>query len=155
MPLLEDVRVVVGQLLARADVANCLDPDSAVVNDGIAVRIARVVDEARFVALERRVDHDLVVNRKEKGVVPLACNVGITRVGLRNSEPLPRIFDEPDASRNGTSGKPADALHGRLAKIEPEVWRRGHGKRYRKCSGQALQYRSNYNSICTSQPEFK
>ena len=40
--------------------------------DRVAVRIARVVDEARLVAVDRRVDHDVVVDREQIGVVPLA-----------------------------------------------------------------------------------
>jgi hypothetical protein len=47
-----------------------------------------MVDEPRLVAADRRVDHDVVVDREEEGVVPFAFNVGIARVGLRGRQSL-------------------------------------------------------------------
>src|SRR4051812_20648173 len=48
VPLLQHVRVVVRQLLSRRHVADRLDPDPPVVDHGVAVRVARVVDEPRL-----------------------------------------------------------------------------------------------------------
>src|SRR4051794_20482123 len=64
VPLLEDVGIVVCQLLTRLDVANRLDPDTTLVDHGVTVWIARVVDEPRFVAVHGRVDHDVVIDRE-------------------------------------------------------------------------------------------
>ena len=58
-------------------------PYAAVLDDGVAVRRARVVDEPRFVAVDSRVDDDLVpvvvVDGEQVGMVPLSRHVGITR----------------------------------------------------------------------------
>src|SRR5690348_876261 len=58
--LLEHVGIVVGELLARRDLANRLDPDATVLDHGVAVRRTRVIDEACLVAVDRGVDDNLV-----------------------------------------------------------------------------------------------
>ena len=60
MPLLEHVRVVIGELLARHDLAKGLDPDATALDHGVAVRCTRVIDEACLVTANRGVDDDLV-----------------------------------------------------------------------------------------------
>src|SRR5690606_27044676 len=69
--LVQDVRVVVRQLLARLDVADRLDEDAAILLHRLAVRIAGVIDPARVVAVPPAVDHRLVVHGEEEGVVGL------------------------------------------------------------------------------------
>src|SRR5262245_61286146 len=52
--LLALVPVVVGDLVARPDVGDRLDEHAPARHDDLAVRIARVVDEAGVVAADRR-----------------------------------------------------------------------------------------------------
>src|SRR5688500_10776867 len=98
--LVEHVRVVVGQLLARRDVADRLDPDAAVIDHGVAVRIARMVDEAGVVAVHRRVDYQVVVDREQERMMTLPLHVGVARVRLRRSEPFAGVLDQPHALGN-------------------------------------------------------
>jgi hypothetical protein len=70
VPLIENVGVVIRQLFARPDIANRLDPDSSVVDYRITVGIARMVDEPRVVSPDGSVDHDVIVDRKKKSVMP-------------------------------------------------------------------------------------
>src|SRR5215831_11495405 len=81
--LLEDVLVVVRELVTGSDVAHGRDPDAPVLDDRVAVRITRVIDEPRLVAVDRRVDDDIVVNGEEERVMPLAGHVGVPRLRLR------------------------------------------------------------------------
>jgi hypothetical protein len=77
-----------------------------------------VVDETRFVAADRGVDHNVVVDREEKCVMPLSIDVGITRVGLRWRQPLARILDETRTGGNATRRECAKSLDRRLANLE-------------------------------------
>src|SRR5947209_4291288 len=52
--------VVVRQLLAAADRARRADPDASVLDVDVAVRLAGVIDEARDVAADARIDHRAV-----------------------------------------------------------------------------------------------
>jgi hypothetical protein len=52
------------------------------VDDGVAVGVAGVVDPAGVVPVDRCVDHHVVVDGEEEGVVPLAGDVGVARLGL-------------------------------------------------------------------------
>src|SRR5688572_28229966 len=62
--LLQDHGIVVGQLLTRLDVPDGLDPDPAVLDDRVAVGIARVVDPTGVVAVDGGIDDDIVVDRE-------------------------------------------------------------------------------------------
>src|SRR5262245_6633637 len=64
VPRLAFIGVVVGQLLARRDVAQGVDERPAGLDDDLAVRIAGVVDEARLVAADRGVDDPAAIHRQ-------------------------------------------------------------------------------------------
>src|SRR5678815_1169453 len=121
MSLVEDVRVVIRELLARGDVADRLDPDATVVDDRIAVRIARVIDEPRVVAVDGGVDHDVVVDREEKRVVSLINAIGVTGIRGVGCETLAGIFDETRSRWNATRGERAQSLHGRRTNLERRI----------------------------------
>ena len=93
VPFLEHVGVVVRQFLPPLHIANCLDPDPATVDDRVAVRIARVVDEPRLIPVYSSVDHDVIVDCKEVSVVPVRFIVRIPRVGLFRRQLLAGVFD--------------------------------------------------------------
>src|SRR5690606_38492788 len=87
--LVEDDAVVVGQLLAGADVAQREDVHLVLVASvlvvfldlGLAVRIAAVVHPAGDVAVHVGVDHVLVVEREQEGV-PVLVLVAVLLVHL-------------------------------------------------------------------------
>src|SRR5580693_8676678 len=56
--------VVVGELLTRSDIADGLDEHAALLNDGLAVRVAAVIDEARLVTIDAGVDDGAPVDDK-------------------------------------------------------------------------------------------
>jgi hypothetical protein len=76
MSFLENVGVIIRQLFARFHIAYRLDPDPPVVYDGVAVRIARVVDEAGIVAVHRCIDDDVIVDGEEVCVMPPLSSSG-------------------------------------------------------------------------------
>jgi len=71
-----------------------------------------VIDEARVVAADGGVNDDVIVNGKEKGVVPLERRVGIARVRRRGRETFARVLDEARSGRNARRGKGAETLYG-------------------------------------------
>jgi hypothetical protein len=115
---LEHVRVVVRELFARLDVANGLDPNATVVDHGVAIRIARVIDESRLVAVDGGVDHDVVVDREQERVMSFAVDVGISRVGFGGREPLTRVFDETRPRGNSARSECTEPLNRRRANLE-------------------------------------
>ena len=58
--------VIVKQFLARSDVAQGVDENSTPGFADFAIGIARMVDEPRFVSLNRGVDHPFAVADREK-----------------------------------------------------------------------------------------
>ena len=82
MSLVENVGVIVRQFFSNFHIPDRFDPDPAVLDYGITVRIARVVDKPRIVPVDRRVDHDVIVNREEIRVMSLAFVVGVPLVRL-------------------------------------------------------------------------
>ncbi len=118
MPLLEDIRVVVRQLFAGSNVADGLYPDATVIDDRVAIRITRMVDESRFVSVDGRIDHNVVVDGEQISVMALARLIGILRVSLGGSEPLSTVFDEPGAGADAPKCKRTPPLNRRLAYLE-------------------------------------
>src|SRR5690606_3726481 len=82
VPLGRDEVVVERDLLAGLDVPDGVDVDVAVLGDGLAVGVARVVDPAGDVALARAVDHRIVVEHEEEGVVGDALLPGVAPVAF-------------------------------------------------------------------------
>ena len=70
MTFRELVRVVVRQLFTALDVPDRFDSDAFVLDGRVTVGVARMVDPARLVAADGRVDHDIVVDGEEERVVP-------------------------------------------------------------------------------------
>src|SRR6185437_2853565 len=103
VPLFEQVRVVVRQLLARRDVANRLDPDPAVL------------------------DHHVVVDREEERVMAFARHVGIARVGFSRCEPFAGVLDEARALWNAARREGAQSLHRRRPNLERRPAAAAHG----------------------------
>jgi len=110
MSFLENVGVIIRQLFARFHIAYRLDPDPPVVYDGVAVRIARVVDEAGIVAVHRCIDDDVIVDGEEVCVMPPSFIVGVPRVGFFWREPLAGVFDQPRPFWDCLCGECAQSL---------------------------------------------
>ena len=109
--LVENVRVIVRQFFSNFHIPDGFDPDPAVLDHSITVRIARVIDEARIIPVDGRVDHDVIVNCEEIGVMSRAFVVGIPLVRLARSEPLAGVFNEPGSNRNRPYGKCTESLY--------------------------------------------
>jgi hypothetical protein len=77
-----------------------------------------MIDEARLVPADRGVDHDIVVDREEKCVVPLALRIRVARVGFVRRQSLARVFDQPRARGNDSRRERAEPLNRRLANLE-------------------------------------
>src|SRR3982750_1380356 len=88
------VLVVVQQLLARLDASPRVDEDPLAVGDRLAVSVARVVEKARIVAVHGRVDHRLVVDGEQEGVMPAHLLVVVSLVRRAPADALTEILDE-------------------------------------------------------------
>lgn len=69
--LFQNVGVIVRKLFSGKDVTNCLDPDATVIDNRVAIGIARMVDKARCVSSDCGIDYNVVVDCKEIGVMSL------------------------------------------------------------------------------------
>jgi hypothetical protein len=116
--LLQHIRVIVRELLAGSDVANGVDPDATVIDYRIAVRIARMIDEPRFVSIESGVDYDIVIDCKEIRMMPLLCTVGISLIRFSRRQALSRILDDSGAGCDRAGGESAEPLYRRITHFE-------------------------------------
>jgi hypothetical protein len=114
--------VVVGEFLARLDVADRLDQHAVAarvatgtfLDHGAAVRRAAVIDPARAVAVLVRVDDVIVVEREQESVPRLAA-VAIQIVGLRMTHQLALVLDDLLALPDRRGGEYAIAVDRRAA----------------------------------------
>lgn len=118
MSLIENVRVVVREFFTWSNVAKSIDPDAIIVDHGIAVRIARVIYESRLIAADRSIDHHMIIDREEVGVMPLFDIVWIPLVCFGWSETLSCVFDQASTRTNGLGRKCAEPLDWRLSYLK-------------------------------------
>ena len=79
-----------------------------------------MIEEAGLVAVLRGVDHDVLVDGEQEGVMPFTVHLGIALVRLVGSEPFAGVFDHPRACGNPRRGEGADALKWRGVDLEGE-----------------------------------
>src|SRR5215469_3802789 len=95
--------VVVGELFARLDGTERVDEHPALFDDRLAVGRAGVVDEARLVTVDPRVDHRARIDDEQESVVVGGVLVLITPVRLGVRHALTQVLDDaralPDAAR--------------------------------------------------------
>ena len=111
MSFLEDVRVVVHEFFTGFDVVDAFDPETLVADDDIAVGSTGMIEKACFIAVHRGVDDNIVINGKEKRVMP-AVFVRILRVGFSGRQSFAGILDDAGAGGNWPDGKGAHPLYG-------------------------------------------
>ena len=111
------VLVIVGELLARLDAAQSMDEDLPPRDDGLAVRVARVVDETGVATARtfRTVDYRVPVEGEQEGVVPLHLIVVVTPVGLVVVDALAKVLDDPRALADVAEREDAAAVDVRAA----------------------------------------
>ena len=99
--------VIVGEFFARLNVAQRVDEDAPVFFDRFAVRVAGMIDPARVVPANPRVDHYYAAIQTEEECVRVVGVVGHTFPG----DAFSGVFDDarlfPDAFR----GKNAAPMH--------------------------------------------
>src|SRR5690606_8550093 len=94
MPLLEDVRIVVRQLLARPDVSDGVDVDVVGLDDGFTVGIARMIDVARDVSADRGIDDRVIIELEEERVVAVHLVVRVAAIRFLVRYVLADVLDE-------------------------------------------------------------
>ena len=110
--LVHSEAVVVAEFFAGLDRASRFDENAALVFHRFAIRIARVIDEARVIALHGGINaHVAIANLKEKGVMPLHRSIIIAAVGFIGGNQFARVFDNARAFTNRLLGKRAFALN--------------------------------------------
>src|SRR3954468_3536014 len=99
------VLVVVHQLRSRGDRLRGFDEDPFPIVDRFAVRLARVIDEARLVPVHRSVDARLVVDREEERMMAVHLLVVVSLVRGLPRDALAEILDDARALLDGPGGK--------------------------------------------------
>jgi hypothetical protein len=115
------VLVVVRQLLALLYRASRIDPDTAVLDDCLAVGIARMVDEARLVASCAAVDDRPLRQGEEVRVMPAHALVIVPLVSLGVRDPLAGVFNDALACTNAPCRERPATLYGGTADLERVV----------------------------------
>lgn len=59
-----------------------------------------MIDESRVVSIKRGIDHDIVIDRKEIGMMSLFNAVGISLICFDRRNTLPGVLDDARASRD-------------------------------------------------------
>src|SRR5262249_41541054 len=92
-------------VLARAN------PDGRVRQHGLAVGVARMVDETRVVAADASVDVAIGRDIEEERMRIVRVVVAITRSDLRFGQALPSIGDQHPARANSSRRENAEAVN--------------------------------------------
>jgi hypothetical protein len=77
-----------------------------------------MIDEARLVPADRGVDHDIIVDREEKRVMPFVLRIRIARVGFVRRQSLAGVLDQPRTRGNNSRRERPEPLNRRLANFE-------------------------------------
>src|SRR5688500_18974553 len=140
------VLVVVQDLRPRLDVLLRVDEDPVVLDDRLGVRVAGVVDEPRDVPAPPPVDHRVLVEGEEEGVVAPHVPLDVAALTLVGGHALAGVFDDAlapaDAARREHAApldlRPAD-FDGKRAVVA------GHGDGVRSGSWSARRARGRRN----------
>src|SRR5262249_2754117 len=109
--------VVVGQLLALADRAGGANPDHAILDVRVAIRLARVVDVPRDVAPDGRVDDPTVFQLEAPECAALEIML-FARPALRRRDLFAAVVDDPCVLANGLPRKHAPSVDPRLPPLD-------------------------------------
>src|SRR4029079_14889758 len=99
------------------------DPDMAASDDCLAIRIAGMVEEARFVALERRVDARTGVENEQKRGMPLHRRVVVPAIRLGIADFFTDVLDDLRSLRDVGSRERPQSVNVRSTKLHPIVHR--------------------------------
>jgi hypothetical protein len=86
------VLVVVEEFFAGVYRPNGVDEDPSILDHGLAVGVAGVIDVARVPAIDGCIDALAPASGEEKGVMGLGVAIGVTAVSLRVADNLSGVF---------------------------------------------------------------
>ncbi len=100
VPFFQHEVVIVGQFFARLDVAQRFDVNAAVLIDRLTIGTARMIDEARGTAVERGIDHDLVIHGEQHRMRRMFVLLTVALVGFFVRDALAGVLHETGALGN-------------------------------------------------------
>ena len=103
--------VVVAQLLAGRDVARRVDEHAAMLDHGLAIAFALVIDEARIVAADGGIDDRVLVDDEQECVIVVDVVIVVTRVRRLVRKALAEVLDDARALGNEAPREHAVAVH--------------------------------------------
>ena len=107
--------VVVPQLITGRDIARRVDENAAMLDDGLAIAFALVIDEARIVAVDGGIDDRVLVDDEQECVIVVDVVIVITRVSRLMRKPFAQVFDDARALGNKRRREHAASVHRRIA----------------------------------------
>src|ERR1700728_5449059 len=110
--------IVVGELFARGDIAQRVDEHPRALDHRLAVRLAGVIDEARLVAADTRVDDRVLVGDEQERVVVVRCLVIVALVGLGVRDALAQVFEDARATCDRRQYEPPPTMERRVAHLD-------------------------------------
>ena len=98
--------------------ADRLDEHAAVLDDGLAVRSAAVVDEARLVAVDAGVDDGALAGDEQERMAVVIALALVAPVGLGVRDALAQVLDDARALADAPRRVHAAAVDARIARLD-------------------------------------
>ncbi len=129
--------VIISQLLARLDGTDRLDVDASSLDDGLAIRIARVVEKTRLVAHDAGIDHRSGIDDEQERVIVVRLLGFVAAVRFLVRHTFADILDEARALGYASGREDALAMHLRAAHLD-QILPLGASLRHRQMATGAL-----------------
>jgi hypothetical protein len=110
--------IVVSELLARLDRAQCFDEHPTALDHRLAVRVAGVIDEARLVAIDACIDDGALIHDEQKSVGVAGILVLVAAVGLGVRDALAHVLDDARALADTARGEHTQPVQRRRAHLD-------------------------------------
>src|SRR5215510_159220 len=123
------VLIVVRQFGPHRNALDRRDPDAAVPDAGLAVRITRMVDESRLIPVKGRVDAGAGAENEQKRVMLGHRIVFVPAVGFSVADPFTGVFDDLRSLRDVLHGERAESVNSGGTELHPCIDRSGAARR--------------------------
>ena len=100
--------VIISQLFAFGDGLQRLDIDVLLIKDCPAVWLAGMIDKARIIAADRRVDDGVLIHDEQQYMRIIRFILAITPVAFLGRDPFSDIFDDARPFADALCGESAD-----------------------------------------------
>jgi len=106
--------VIVDKFLARSNIAQCVNEDATALLNRLAIRVTGMIDPARLITTNRRIDHNCAIIQTEEECVRVVGLIGHTFPG----HAFPSVFDDAGRLPDGMISKNSATVDTRSADLD-------------------------------------